>query len=452
MTILAYPLTSYSSEPDMPTSTRWATAITLSLASTVALVGCGTTLKRYTAAIPVTLDSSHVTVSAFSLPLPPQDPKTLLNLAERGQASAVAALASRTNTVPDFLAGLATPLETPAPLPFAIDRRKVRRRIVLSVRHQQLTLADRVLSLRVTITVDSPGARFLALDKLTTRYETADLGKVTTTNQAGFTGSLGVTRTTESANGGDKTTVAAAPSLGLSASRTVAEEVLLKQRYIGASGELSESTATILLEGVPGIDLSGNTLADIDFELPADTTSWRVIAAIEDLVEKDGKVQCPSYATLRYVPVLLPFARDYGAHVAVDYIVRHVVSGAETLSEGDDTIQLLQGSASGSDLVLIGKRDISSILWTVYVKGEVLRISNLAKPTRRGEIVDSTFDYLVFSNGSAARQFTRAIRDCGPNAFRNKYLFLADYLKSPLPDSAKYDLYAEPWDVVRPDQ
>src|SRR5688572_23814881 len=95
----------------MPALHRYSLCVMISLTA-----GCGTTLKRYSSMDPAPVTDTSVAVSIYSLPLPPTDAKTILNLSERGQAAAIAALALRTETPGELLAAAASPLEAPTPL------------------------------------------------------------------------------------------------------------------------------------------------------------------------------------------------------------------------------------------------------------------------------------------------------------------------------------------------
>lgn len=418
----------------------------------LATAGCSTTLKRYNSALQPRDDGNQVSATVFSLPLPPTESRTVLSLGERGQAAAVNALSTRTSTATDLLAALAAPLEAAPQVAYAIDRTKIKRRLVLSVRHDQRSLADRIIALRVTISTSPGGARFLGMDKLTTKYETTDLGKVVTTSQSGFSAGLGATRSSEESDDGNKSTLSLAPTLSVSAGRSVAEEMLLRQRYIAVSGELSEHSVTVILEGTPGIDLAGNTLADIDIGLPRDGVSWKVVSGLEDVFEKDGKLQCPSHATLRYTSVVLPPSADVWAHIRAEYTVRHVVSGENTLNEGDDKIELVSGKVADTDsLLLVGQRDLSAVLWAVYMDGRYLRVADAVPLSAMANRPTGSVGNLVFSNGTVARQFVRAIRECSIAPFLNQRFYLDDDRHLPLTESHRTLLYAEPWDVQHPE-
>ena len=405
------------------------------LLSVMLLVACSSQLKRYDALSPTPVIDSSVTVAVYSLPLPATDPKTLMALSERGQAAAITGLAAHTNTSGELLAAMASPLEAPTPLGPVLDRTKVRRRLVISVRHDSPWLADRVAQLRVDIAPTDTLLRLIGWDKLTTRYETVELGKSTLTDQASLTAGLGAGRSSVMAAAPETVTHSFAPTASATVGHTRVEEALLRQRYIAVSGELADKSASVVLEGSPGIDLSGNILADLDIRLPRGSY-WGVVTAIDGATTEGASTNaCLLKPKLRITPLHLPKADDYKATMTLRYAVRRVLAGGATLTESDDRIAIGGPPAEVVDTFdLVSRSDFSATLWYAYIDTSVVRMKNRSDTLQ-----------LVFNTLSIGQQVLTMLRTCGP-AYYGASLYRDEKLEKSILPEAKDSLRVDQWD------
>ncbi len=350
-------------------ATSWRRSALVGLAALSA--ACASTpelTRRYAEIRPAEAsDQVRANVSVFSLRVPSAGSHSMFDLGSGGQTAFINVARDRTTSLTDFAEALGTRIPG-TPTGPGIDATRLRRRVVFSLSPAGLGPADRIDRLLVTITLTSPtynsapAWRVTSWDRFATRYETIDLGDISLSQRRELGASLG-----------DLPVGSAGAEIGASTkhSRNLEEELELRQRYVAATGTLSDHSASIYQEGVVGIDLTGNS--SIDVELAAIAAAPAVqMARVTDMGSDDS-----GGAQLTTARVVWPdtdgrcSAVDIRARLKVSYRIRRVLQGAATVVEGDDTITYIETTEDLGEFVLVPARDQRVTLWEI-VRGKAI--------------------------------------------------------------------------------
>ena len=172
----------------------------------------------------------------------PSQPKTVFDLSPQGQKALVKVLGIKESKSDDFLGKLSKTLATTKKdAANVVDYTKFTKRLVFSIRNISPYPADRIAKINIRLNVTDPHIKIISFDKIITKYESVDVGKLdfSNTTNLGISANAGAGAATDTS-----TTTASIPAqtgfgYGINAnasnSRTFAEEVMLKQRYISLS-------------------------------------------------------------------------------------------------------------------------------------------------------------------------------------------------------------------------
>jgi len=384
----------------------WRSSIVVALVA-AAMLGCGPELTRYYKSAtfePELPDKPLVAIVAFSRPVGSAGGRTtLLDLSDEGQSAFVEAMAAKI-TAKDGPRGLAQALAlpiAPASKPSAWESRlRFTRRIVFAVTTTGHRPADRLCSTDLLVLNPTGRATFVGWNRYETQYATVDLGKLTAKQQRAF--SLQVAAAPPALPTGVSATA------GYEHSRALTEQVELRRRYIALSGVLTPVRASLLSQSAVGIDLAGNTFADLQIAVPpfpaiVTTTSMRGLfdgsgartpAAQVAITEKG--IQFPADAR-----------RPITAVIRLDHTVRHVLKGDRTYIESDDTVRFYSdsthhGGASPSPVVLVPAEQMRMTGWQIIKNPTAPIYLNLAEGT--------TPKGLVFETHAEAKAFLRWLK------------------------------------------
>lgn len=308
-------------------------------------------------------------VSVFILDPSQESAKaTLLALTERGQAAFVAALAEKSQSSQSFMEALGSSIGKKASPGLVTDLNKFKRRIVLSAERtgaSQYRPEDRIHAIRCTFADLSANTEFVSWDRFSTKYETVDLGKVTLTQNAGIDVAVKATSAEDSGDPVER-------GFTTTNSRNLVEEVSLRQRYVALSGILRKHSATVIQEGVVGIDLTGNAFIDVELKLPASPPQpfIKIIA-----FKKDGdwvpqeKIDI-SRSLIRFPRVEYDEngnAASVVGRMSCNYVVRKVnVSDGRTILEGDDAAIYVMGETAGrTDIEFVPRDALDFKIWYI---------------------------------------------------------------------------------------
>lgn len=281
-----------------------------------------------------------VRLSVFATAVPRSASETVItSLAERGQAEMVRAMALRAETPQSIAEAMALPIRRPVPVPGQRDLTQVTRRLVFSVDNESLEPADRISMARIRVVLGD-GARFTGWDRITTRFDTVDLGSIEAGQSHEVGAELGLTLPV----------LSAASSVSSSAGSTLNEEVNLRQRRVALTGALAEGHAVLSQQGASGIDLTGNVTAD--FEIAARRLSDPRVTVAE-FPQAGGRPNCEAGPRLQAQWLRVPASGPVRANVYLDYVLRRVTRGGETVSESDDVVVFTSGRDSVMNVVVV---------------------------------------------------------------------------------------------------
>ncbi len=361
-------------------------------------------------------------------------PKTVFDLSPKAQAELIKAYAAKETKSDSLIVKLTAELSSQKAKEIKIvDYTIHEKKIVIPIQNKSHYPADRIAKMTVHLKLpENSGFTIISCNKLETQYQSYDLGKLTATatNQAELNASFGLENTLGSggtssnkttdtvgdkrtATGLEETTsniaeriltdnltesskVTKGLSGKLSATRSLTEEVLLKQRIIALNASISNDgkTLSIYQEGVSGIDLAGNVVITIILENKANVKVEKVhsfsnlttglTANTPDKIKITTRLfQYPNLPS--DVTACMNFEGDF----------RKVTKRDKTISEADDRVELLTGTSTDKDIPLLRKNQFQPLLYAIYFQSGAVSL-----PIRINQ------QALVFSSFSEARDFT----------------------------------------------
>ena len=325
--------------------------IALELLILTAIAGCGEDPLNYYDRVtePETgslSDYRSVRFDVFAMEIP-QDATSetsLASLSAAGQAEAVKILGAKYDKPEDFLASLAIPPSQPD----LSVRAKFKRRIVIQIVDLPLLPADRMDQAIIHLHLE--GAHFLSWDKFTTNHETIDLGTVTSKRE--FTGSASLKATDPSGKIGEA-------DAQLQYTRSLEKEKKLSRRFAAATAVLSPNEATIALTGNDATRLTDNITVDAEIEV-ADFKGTEFGFFETSPLFQNFQAIAPSKVSLtprRAMQLASLQQLPIKAKAKMDYIVRHVIDGGDTMDVGDDEIELKPGTTDWIERELVSQKE-----------------------------------------------------------------------------------------------
>lgn len=338
--------------------------------------------------------AKYVDVKGYALSIPAvakvvATPLTSLNFTEKGQKALIEELSKNVKEPDKLIKLLGTSLieEKEAAAPSITYKTKFSKRLVLSVRNKSAYPEDRISKIEVNLTGTPAQFKFLGCDKIATEYQTVDQGKLTFKNNisgeinAGLTSGVSGTakRTSKIANpktgdtadfettGTTNNTASLGGKLGFNSEFT--EEANLRQRYVSLSGSITASEASFYQESIGGIDLSGNIIADVEFELyPGNQATW-TFYKFDSLFRKSSPVRYDSILIKRSYTIIpnIPVATStIDLNLSYHVVFRKVIDGGKTTIEGDDKIEFVKlDTVKNNSVILINRDEVIPKRWSI---------------------------------------------------------------------------------------
>lgn len=344
-----------------------------------------------------------IVLRAFAPKSEPSASKKLWDLTGEGQAAYIGLLGTKTNTLPDLDAALAKPIGSAAQR--EIDITTFKKRIVLSVENKFAQPGDRIARLEIRLALADRSFRFVSWDKLETKYATVDLGKLTNTRGTAFEFAPGVTL------GGD---IIGAQAGKASSTGSLAEEQVLSRRFVDVTGILEEYQGTLILEGMPGRDLTGNIVVEVTME-----ATNRLTNSIQSMTGLfNGAVAQPANGiVVSSIPVIEPGgAAPVKVNIEYDACLRHINDhkSARTIQEGDDVVQLrCSHKLSAAALTLLPSEELKKANWVIEYGAFKVHL----KPAAGGPP-----ELLAFATKAGADEFLRWLNTGAANTVSNYQL------------------------------
>jgi len=389
--------------------------VNLLLLILVALSACATPelAKRYTEAhfAQLTTDDvkKYVTIKVASYPISTNSSqyKKIFDLSDHGQQAFVNALKEKEKETEKFLSKLISPLES-TPLKNDIDLTKFSRKLVFSIKNEKDNLANRIDSIKLTLTIKKEKdekkvkVKFSTWDKIVTNYQNIDIEKLTLGKKSSFSFSPEIT-----------TAAGASAKFGsVSYERSLQEEANIKDRSV-ITGSLTDTEAILFQKGAPGMDLSGNLIADVEFE--ATDIAPTILYKFDNLFSDGSPETDPKKITISKTLARYPnLKQDIKGELEVDFVYREVTGGEKTFLEGDDVVVFQKGKdiIGDSDITLIKKEEVAVKTWRIIKDNNDLHI------LFKGRTEATVIDFPSFADADTFRQWLLSLKKTYPNKIK----------------------------------
>lgn len=302
-------------------------------------------------------------------------PKNIFDLSPRAQAALITELSQKENTSDKLISALRNNISSNSiNIQKLVDYTQFEKTLVLSIRNKSHQPADRIAKIKITLAFPE-NVKILSCDRLITQYQTFDMGGLFYSNtQSGeVSGNLSLGSGNETTTTNDKTTgiTTGSGEIGVngkwSASRTFSEEVLLRQRVVALNAAIKGDTAlSFYQDGISGIDLTGNIMADIIFEVK--NKKVEKVYYFKNLFKGDTANVTEKITVEEKLLIIPGDNEDIKATVTFDADYRHVKNKrGKTISEADDRIIMYHGESSGTEETIVPVELIKPYLWKLTV-------------------------------------------------------------------------------------
>lgn len=291
----------------------------------------------------------------------------IFDLSERGQAALIKSLEAKTQDAEELISVLALPIAEDPPPRATLDHTVFKRRVVFSVANRSSNEADRLSSTNFILTGLTPAgqAQFESWNRFASMYANVDLGKLSFKQNNDFNFTAGVTASLKPPQIRELAGLTPSVGVDVSQSRSLEEDLILRQRYIEFTGTLRPGEAQLLQQGAVGLDLAGNHTIDLVIRV-APHSQRLTVTTFTDLFAQ-GQPKTPDQVALRNQSVIVP--RDQGqditAQASLDYKLRRVIKGDTTFREGDDEVEFVSGTTSSQAVLLISRTLLEYPTWSL---------------------------------------------------------------------------------------
>ena len=342
------------------------------------------------------------------------------DLPDHAAASYITALAKNPKLSPEaFRASIGKTLSAPKPL---LDTTSLDRTLVITVSKQGFAPADRLVRTEIEITPAEGLFRFSDYAAAATTYSSINIETLGATRGASngiefdptFAGLL---------QGSAKLTSGNSESYTDQASVTVQNEQLTVYK--------KDESLVVYRESERNIDLTGSTLVKLSMHLENkayEDSGW--VVTDEKLFDDDGKPLPPNKASVTLKMATFAKPKPIVVKGVLHYVLRHVVSGADTYNENDDTVRYVSGSVDGN-FTLVPATAFDVPRWQIKVQGLPVKLTDITGPKDHAV----PFVFLDYDDALAFvrwRQYTSADA-VGPNR-------LVDFNDAKLPSPTAFQV------------
>lgn len=348
----------------------------------------------------------------------PPKATTIVDLSPKGQAALIGELSRKETPTAESLLQAAGSKLAPKPSDtkeVVTDYSKITKQVVISVLNQGHNPANRIAKIKVTLDLTDADSsiKLISCDKLTTTFATLDLGKLNYSDvksseiSGNATLGAGIETTTVKDDTTTKATGSNGASIGgkLTSTKTFSEEVLLKQRLVTLNASIEEKKLTLYQEGTIGIDMTGNIVANITFEVKDAAT--KKVYSFADLKAKDNTFNVPKLIKVNESYVIYAnLTKGITAKVSYDADYRTVTKYGETLSESDDEVSLYYGTEASTNTIELVPKD--KLMPKLYVLSPSNDTNNF--PVQLQLVSAAAAGDLIFASPEDAENFLKWLR------------------------------------------
>lgn len=252
-----------------------------------------------------------------------------------------------------------------------------------------LAVGDRIEHLKIIVTIDTPFHKFLRFtnwNRFTTQFGEFNISSLsfTTSKEIIVNPSIPVAGSSLSLGSYDR-------------KKELTETDSLKREYILFNGTLHDNYFTIEQTGTPEKNLAGNSAVDLSVKFSnideLEFFSFDKLSDESKIILNDPD-QVKMEATFTEYPQLIS---DITATLTFQYEIRHIISGDETYSEGDDVVKYYYGSHSQKVEKFIGMESLKPKSWGIqFDKKNYITVKR---------IIDDKPQELAFSSYEDAKSF-----------------------------------------------
>lgn len=337
---------------------------------------------------------ARMLVTAFAFPGEIKKPTAHLikELSEKGQQALVEQLgeASRgsvRNPDQDIQRLQKALLFMPAPTPVTvIDKTVFRKKIVVSYDDLNRVPGERFDFTKVTIKIPKEESlAFESWDRIETKYESVDLGKVSATGTSAF--SVDATFGSETTTADNTKGTSLSPSF--SWSRSLTEDQVYLERFINITGRMASDSITLIRTGAMGQNLDGNVVIEVTIKVD-ESAGENVVFKLKNLYNDAGVPNKPGDVKVSRIRFRLPLVRkDVKANLSYAYRLRkfqkNTARYAKTIPEFDDKVVFLSsGTCRGNEFTLLKRNELETYFFTLAHQGTTIHykdsVSGEAKP------------------------------------------------------------------------
>jgi hypothetical protein len=365
---------------------------------------------------PDPLSFAQVDLNCFNIQTTPApDVKyNVLNLSREGQAQYIKALDAKFPDAQKFMKALNTnfafikkddpsvkiiPKTLKKSFVFTVDRLQYQKKPNSTVFN---LLGDRINYLELAVTLNESGARFNSWDRFVTDHLTLNLGKVssaqTWTASANLAAQLNSQTTLSASNtkvGQDSTlssvivtpgadgissntngTTNATSNTGVTGNGTTAGGTFggsaglsytdsyntsqdLTTRILKLEGDMKEKKIILRQEGGPGIDLSGNVVVSLTYEITADWAPPVKFLKFDDLYHDSGKYIPIDSVKYKFLTVIFPDIKDdITGDLDYQFLYRQVNHGNRNIPEARQKVTYQYGTVNCNENTVIDKKPV----------------------------------------------------------------------------------------------
>lgn len=302
-------------------------------------------------------------VSVYAFSPPKAGGKTgIKDFSDKGQAALIAAIANSPAQAGALRKALATPLEADENTSGAVDRSRLSRTVVISVRKGIASQpGDRLMRTVITIKprkpADETGApfEFASYSVVATDTKVQNIAQLETTTNTKLTASVAP----EIKGFGDN-------SIGAEVGQSRKSTADVVQQYENLGVDILPDRIIITRESERGLDVVGNTLIALTLAASADSerTHTAFLAGAMKLYE-NGKILPEATASLEVKPLSF-FARcDLTVDVTLHYQLRRVTKGREFYTEGKQEAEIVSATGPTTTQTLVRAADAQGALYQI---------------------------------------------------------------------------------------
>ena len=294
-----------------------------------------------------------------------EEPKNIFSLSPEGQKQLIESIADNEKVSDDIFVKLSEKIGEEKSEISRKDVTKFRRRLVFSVDNLCANPADRITKLSVSLSLNKEsGIIFTSCNKVSNGKQTIDIGKQDYGNVSRL----------QALHENDKPVVET-PKTGASNNSKHSPlrhkpvnfdtQVTTPARQVSLSSYITPNSLNYAEDNANGSVVMGNIIADASFEYKGEKTV-KTVYSFTNLQNRDRTNAKPADIVTNQKRLIYPaVSKDVVLSLSYEATVRHVVNGANTISESDDDVEMITGKASENDILLVSRDQFIPAMWAI---------------------------------------------------------------------------------------